>query len=183
MVHDSLAGGGALGVVMLRDTDDAPIIDHPVPLHRVACAGRIVHSEDVEGGTKNILVHGLHRVHLIEEIPTAKAYRRFCTSLMPVPNPQDLDVASPELARLQSCILSLRTTVAASDTQLLDVLATTEDPVQLADILGAVLIHDPETRQRVLETPDIRPRIGYIIDAIADLLVRVGEQPRKSRMN
>ena len=183
MAQDALGGDHALAVVMLRDPDDALVQGKAVPVHDVACAGRIVHAENAGEGKLNILVHGIHRVQLLEELDTGKLYRSFRTELIPTPDKNSLGRAGQELARFQSCMLGLRSALGDSDEQLVEVLSATSDPIALTDILGAVLIHDPKMRQQVLSAVEIRSRLKHVIDAVADVIVRVGELPKKSRMN
>lgn len=181
MVRDIQQSDALLGIVMIRELQNE--IAGRVPLHDVACAGRIVHSEDLSDGRMNILVQGLHRVRLQEELPDNKGYRRFHAQPIPDPDPSNIERASIELARLQSCVLSLRSSVAQTDQQLVEVLGTTSDPLELADILSAVLVHDPSERQAMLGAEDLKSRLQKLIDIVVDVMVRVGEPPQKARMN
>src|SRR5690606_40481887 len=97
----------AMGIAMLRE--DADPMDERAAVYPVACAGRIVHEERLSNGRYNILVHGLERVRLEEEFPLQRGYRRFRTQRLLT---TDVDQAGPELARLHSCVLSLRDSVA-----------------------------------------------------------------------
>lgn len=191
MVKDALASDKCIGIVMARDGDAADAMASnnayagiDADVHDVACGGRIVHTETLDDGRMNILVHGVERVRLVEELPPAShPYRRFRASSIPNPTPDVLEQAAPELARLQSSVLSLRSSVAKTDKQLVAVLGATSDPLELADILCAVLVGDPPMRQKLLASVDLRARLQAIIDTVADAMVRVGEPPRKARMN
>jgi Lon protease-like protein len=113
MVRDAMAGDRALAIVMLKDDDGA--MEAQAEIFDVACAGVIVHAEAVGSDRFNILVHGVHRVRLLDELPLHEGYRRFRTQTIPPPTKTAIEQAGHELARLQSCVLSLRESVAHTD--------------------------------------------------------------------
>lgn len=178
MVEDAMADHRAIAIAMLHD--DADPMDEHAPIYPVACAGRIVHEERLSNGRYNILVHGLERVRLEEEFPLLRGYRRFRTHRL---STTDIDEAGPELARLHSCVLSLRDSVAQTDEQLVEVLKITSDPEQLADILSAVLVTDPHLRQELLACESLKVRLSVLVDAVAEVMIRVGEPPQATKMN
>ncbi|MEK7705910.1 MAG: LON peptidase substrate-binding domain-containing protein, partial [Myxococcota bacterium] len=180
LVNDALAGDSSIAVV-LRKMGEAQ--GGASPLHAVAGAGRIIHAEKLEGGHFNILVHGLHRVRLVEELPRERSYRRFRSEVIPAPDRAQLAAAGGELARLQSCVLSLRSAVAETDAQLVEVLRSTADPLELADILAATLVSEPEVQQTLLAAGELRVRLSRLIDLLADVMVRIGAPPRTAQLN
>ena len=52
-----------------------------------------------------------------------------------------------------------------------------------ADILGAVLVADPHERQVLLGTENLRERLTLLIDAVAEVMISVGEPPATAKMN
>lgn len=180
MVRDALAGDRALAIVMLKD--DGGAMEPRAEVYDVACAGVIIHAEQAGEDRFNILVHGLERVRLLDELPLEHGYRRFRTQMIPPPTENAIEQAGAELARLQSCVLSLRESVAESDADLVEVMRATPDPIELADILSAVLVSDPLARQRLLATTDLGARLRLLIDGMTDVLVRVAE-PERAKMN
>ena len=178
MVEESLASNFAIAIAMLRDGAD-PLAPQ-APIHEVACAGLIVHSERVQNDRFNIVVHGLDRVRLERELTAEQGYRRFAATRIDTKHTTD---AGAELARLQSCVLSLRRSVEKTDAQLVEVLRSTSDPVELTDILSAVLVAEPAKRQTLLETESLRTRVSMLIDAVAEVMVRVGMPPAMAKMN
>jgi Lon protease-like protein len=181
MVTDALAGDRTLAIVMLKD--EAAEAESAAPIHDVACAGRIIHADRLDNGRYNILLQGMHRVRLLEELPLERAYRRFRAEIIPRPSEAELVRASRELGRMQSCVLSLRSSVAESDEQLVEVLRSTPDPVQLADILSAAVVSDSALQQSLLAEADFQSRLKSLIDALADVMVRTGAPPREAQMN
>ncbi len=178
MIECIIAGDEGIGVVMLEDGAD-PLAQHAA-VHAVACAGRIVHHERLPNGTFNILVHGLERVKLGRELAQENEFRRFAAQRQRTTH---VSTAGPELARLQSFVVSLRKSVARTDHQLVEVLRSTADPIALADILSAVLVTDHSIRQQLLATPDLGSRLRILIDTVAEVMIRIGEPPAASKMN
>jgi ATP-dependent Lon protease len=76
MTDDALTGPRIISVVQLRpnwehDYDGTP------PVYQVATMGRIVHHERLDSGRFNILLLGLERIRILEELPSeGLAYRR-----------------------------------------------------------------------------------------------------------
>jgi uncharacterized protein len=178
MVRGVMREQGAIGIVRLCDDVD-PQTEQP-PLFEVGCAGRIVHVDEVGEGRLNILVHGLDRVRLGNELQIREGYRRFnCEPLQTLHD----DDANHQLARLQSCLLSLRSSAGKQDHELVEILNSTSDPLQLADILSAVLIQEPDIRQTLLAEKNLGVRLRTLIDQVAEVLVQVGGLQDQHNLN
>ncbi len=174
MTQDALAGHQAIAIAMLKN--EATIAEPQPEIYRVACIGKIVHHERAAGTTEryNIVVHGLRRVILRDELPLKRGYRRFRSAALPKPTPSELSEAQDELAHLQSCVISLCDAAQGADAELVEVLSSTSDPVRLADILCAVLVEDAHKRQALLEA-SLRPRLVALIDEVADTMVHFSQ--------
>ncbi|MBI3178044.1 MAG: LON peptidase substrate-binding domain-containing protein [Deltaproteobacteria bacterium] len=169
MVVDALAGDKTMAVALMRQGSEQQERPH---LHQVACAGHIIHSEKLTGGRYNILLEGTHRVRLLEELPFERTYRRFSAEVVPAPSESDIRAAQAELLKLESSMLSLVGAVGTTDTQLIEVLRSTPDPMKLADIMAATLITEPHKQQEILEATDLRARLARLTDALVDVLAR-----------
>ncbi len=186
MIHDVLEGPGAIAAVMLA-CDHADIdpdgTAHNLALCEVGCFARVIHAERLADGRYNVLLHGLERVRLLEELPREHAYRCFNVEVVPRPTEAALVLAAPELARLNSCVLGAGTAFVECDQQLCEVLRSTADPLQLADILCATLVADPQRQQSLLATLDLRERLRAVVEALAEAMARAGALPPGSQMN
>lgn len=172
MVRDALAGDQLIALAMVKpglENEDVP------PLCDVACAGSIIHSEKLTGGRFNILLQGTYRVRLLDELPHERLYRRFAAEVIPAPTAQDEKAARQELVELESCVVSLVQSVAERDAELVEVVRSTTDPIKLADILAATVVRDAAVQQDLLATRNLKTRLSKLIDAMADVLVEVGE--------
>lgn len=172
LTRDVMGGHQAFAIAMLKNA--AAKAEIQPEIHRVACIGKVVHHERAEGGAEryNLVVHGLRRVILREELPLKDGYRRFRSAAVPKPSSVDLRAARHELARLQSCVMSLRQVAQAADAQLVEVLGSTADPLRLADILCAVLVEDAQKRQELLEA-SLQSRLVSLIDEVASTMVQL----------
>lgn len=171
LVADAMATHRYLVVAMVRPGAD--VLTSP-PLCEVGCMAHIIHADKLGNGRYNILVQGSERVRLLEEVPSSRSYRCFRTEVIPRPSDKAVLAATAELARLQSCVVSLRQAVADSDEDLVEVLRATSDPIALTDILAAVLVSEPTRQQRLLATPDLRHRLVQLMDIMAEVMLRYG---------
>lgn len=174
LVADALASHSCLVLSML----DAQAPHGPRPaLCEVGCVGRIIHSDKDASGRSNILVQGIERVRLIQEHQTDNLYRSFRARTVPRPGVDALAAAADEWARLRSCVCSLGMAAAASDQELVDVLKSTADPLELTDILSAVLVQDVAAQQKILASTCLKERLSGLIDSMVDALARYQSQP------
>lgn len=136
----------------------------------VCGVGRIVHHEKLEGGRFHILLQGLARLHIEEELPRGDLpFRRARTRVI---DPIIDDAAVRELNALRSCYdqLSLASPAAARDT-LGDLVQRIQDPSVLADVACATALCDPRGRQAALCEPRVSVRLRMATEALADVLL------------
>ena len=181
MVNYCMAGSGLVAIAQLRDIAQAA--HEQADIFGVAGLGKIIHADSLPEGRLNILVHGLERVRLLDEHPLQQGFRRFRAQVIPATTSTDLEAAARQLARLQSCVLSLRNAMAETDAQLCDVLQATSDPIALTDILGAAVVSDPHSQQQLLSAENFGQRIELLIDALADVMVKNGNPPKINELN
>jgi hypothetical protein len=74
MVQGALASDHLIGMVQPRGSDDA-FEDHP-PVHRVGCAGRITSYSETNDGRIIMVLTGLCRFEIAEELAMVDGYRR-----------------------------------------------------------------------------------------------------------
>ena len=96
---------------------------------------------------------------------------------------EDLDRASEQLGRLQSCVLALKTAAHNADEQLIEVLRSTSDPMALADILAASLISNIDMQQQILGATNIPDRLEQLIEALAEPLARLEQANQHGGIN
>jgi Lon protease-like protein len=74
MTADALAGDRLIALVLPMPGWEKDYAGKPA-LHDVACVGRIGAEQQLADGRFNLLLHGLRRIRIIEEVSQAKLYR------------------------------------------------------------------------------------------------------------
>lgn len=126
----------------------------------VAAAARLVRVEPLDAAESLIVVEGVLRLRL-EEIPSTKPYRLAHWTSMPdegVPGEAALIAAEQVLAKVR--VLARRVGDGAEQ---LTELAAGDDRVLAADRLAALLLSDPDVRQRHLENRNVTERLGEFV--------------------
>jgi Lon protease-like protein len=167
LTADVLAADGLLTVVTLKPSSvGAPQSELP-PLQPVGCLGRVVRAEKLARGGYAILVRGLDRVRLLHEVPLpvlaskGPTYRRF--AMQPLcAVPADRSPCEAAVKRLQRAVKRLAAAAAECDSQLVAVLHSTPNVIDLCDVLAAVLVSDVAEQQRLLATPSILQRLSHM---------------------
>jgi Lon protease-like protein len=177
MMADALAGDRLLAIVLLRDGWEEDYQLQPA-IHPVGCVGRIHKEQRLADGRYNLLLHGLARARLVEELPTEKLYRSARVELL-----EDVVPADPARAmqlrrelgqHLPACFESHGGSVDQVH-KLLD------GPLSLGavcDIFAFALPLAPELKQTLLEELDVARRVGQLLSAVEALSPGPGPSAR-----
>jgi Lon protease-like protein len=152
-------------------------------LRPVAGACLLEHHEEVGDGRFDIVVRGLGRVRLLEELPAEKPYREFHAELLedrwPPGGP---DAVTDELESLRQLVLELSTRLPAESgaPALAEAVAQMKDPSAIADLVAAAAISEPAARVAVLEELDVGRRLERVVSEVAGvvLLLSRGKNPQ-----
>jgi Lon protease-like protein len=173
MVKAALSGDRLIAVATLRDPADAS--RSRAPVFPVAGAGFIEADERLPDGRFNILLRGVARVRLVEEIlETGRPYREFRVDVMDdVCPPGGPSALAPEVSTLERCVLELarRSEADSGARDLAEAVARMRVPGRLADAVAAALVSDTGSRIAILEELDVGRRIGLVVDEVAALLL------------
>jgi Lon protease-like protein len=167
MVIDALERDRRLAVVKLRPGYEASYAGKPA-VHPVAGLGEIVSCERLATGRYNILLRGENRVRLGAELPSDTLYRLVRARRLADVEPAG-DVA-PGLVRIRAACKTLLSTLARPADLLDTALADGQTPGVIADRVAAAVLPDADTRQRLLETPDVTTRVSTVADALEALV-------------
>lgn len=74
MVVDALAGDRLIAMALLQAGDDGDSPDAP-PIHETVCVGRISAEERLPDGRYTLILHGIARARILEEIDLGTPYR------------------------------------------------------------------------------------------------------------
>ncbi len=171
LVADALEGDRILAVPGLFGPSDA-LAMRP-PLRAICGAGFIEEVERNEDGRFDIVVRGLARVRLLEELPPGKPYREFRAELVEDVLPAAPGALEPQLDGLRRLVydLSTRLPQESGALQLAEAVAQMRDPSAVADLVAAAAVSEPDPRQKVLEETDVARRLELVMGEVASVVL------------
>lgn len=172
LVEDALAGDRILAVPALFGPSDAHALRPPL---RAVCGAGIIEAEERHAdGRFDIVVRGVARVTLVEELPPRGLYREFRAELLedryPPGGPAALE---GELDSLRQLVIDLSRRLPAESgaLQLAEAVSQMRDPSAIVDLVTAAAISDPDARQRVLEALDVGQRLQIAMGEVAGVVL------------
>lgn len=172
MIADAIEGGRPLAIAQLAkgwegDYEGRPAVE---PLCGV---GIISRHEKLPDGRYNVLIRGVARIEILQELPARRSYREVRAALV---NDRHAGASDEEeaaaiegLRRMLFALCAARPGPGAS--ALAHLAAQSTDASSLADIVAAALYTDFDRRKRALVTLDPIARLTIAQTAIAELLV------------
>ena len=179
MLADALATDRLLAMVLLRPNWEKNYEQRPA-IEQVACLGRVVAEQLLPDGRSNLLLRGLARVRLLEEVPTDKLYRSAKVEVLQ-------DIYSPNLETL----LNLRARLTQemlpffSDSAIREQvrgLLTSEMPLgQICDMLAFSLPLTPVVKQQLLAETRVETRVELLLAGFLGLVAKQAEPTTTSK--
>jgi Lon protease-like protein len=181
LVAAALEGDRMLAVPTLVRDEDAPMSHAAV--HPVAGAGFVEAEEKLPDGRYHVLVRGLARVRLVEEVETGEPWRAFRAEILddvyPAGGPGALEA---EVKTLEQLVLELSQLLPPESgaPRLAEAVTRVQDPGALADLVAAATVSEPAGRLRILEELDVARRLRLVEQEIAGvvLMLSQGKTPR-----
>ena len=93
LAADALAGDRYIAMALLKPGWEKDYAGNP-EIYPVACLGRIVAEQQLPDGRYNLLLRGMSRVQIVQEIPHTKLYRKARVDLL-----VDVEVEKSRAAR------------------------------------------------------------------------------------
>ncbi len=170
LIADVMAGPRLLGLPMLQPGWEADYAGAPA-VHRVFGLGRVVRHEPLADGRCNIVVQGLGRVQLEEELAVESPYRQARVSLL------GLGTGCTPVHRhlrttLEQIHLSVRQLTDGRPELQADVerlIAADRDAAEQCDVLAHFCLRDPTVRQEYIELESVEARADYVLAALTEL--------------
>lgn len=177
---DALAGDRILAVPTLVSAEDAA--EERPPLHPVAGAVIIEASEAREDGTSDVLVRGVARVRLVEELSRGVPYREFRAEILedvyPAGGPAAL---AAEVQAVQQLVyeLSAHLPTESGAPQLVEAVSQLRDPAAVADLVAAATVSEEDARLAVIADRVVASRLDRVKAELAGvvLLLSRGRNP------
>jgi uncharacterized protein len=173
LVGDALAGDGRIAIALLKPGFEAEYYNSP-EVYPIACAGRLVAHEKLPDGRFHILVEGLGRIQLMEQV-REEPYRlfraQFLKDQMPLLDAQG--AVSTDASTLLACVRRVVNDVPEAAEAGKEILKLAEEPGLLADVVASIFVTEPADRQKLLETLDISERLRKATEAVGELILRL----------
>jgi len=166
MTRDALAGDRLIAMVLLRPGWEADYQGRP-SLHPVACLGRVLAEQRLDDGRYNLLLRGLRRVRILEEIPTEALYRTAHVELLADQPPADGKVRRDLRRRLAETVPVWFAGQAKVIAQFQKLFQGELDLGTLCDVLSFALPLDIEFKQTLLATLSVEDRVRRLLRQLA----------------
>ncbi|HVK09085.1 MAG TPA: LON peptidase substrate-binding domain-containing protein [Gemmataceae bacterium] len=163
MTADALASDRLIALVLLKEGWEEDYDNRPA-VHRVAGLGRIVADQLLPDGRYNLILRGLARVRIDEELDCETLFRRARVSVLNDESTADVD----ELMGLRTALSDLmlpRVSEGPSREQLRSLFKGELPLGQLCDVLSFALPLRPEAKQELLETLVVPERARRLMEA------------------
>lgn len=161
MTADALEGDRLIAIVLLEPGWEGEYEGTP-PICSVACLGRIIADKKLEDGRYNLLLRGLCRVRVFEELSEDGPYRMARVEVLSetdLTDPVEIEAIRVRLKRILSQWID------GDALDQLHQLLRSELPVGiLCDIVAFALRLEPTFKQLLLEELDVGHRAGMLLD-------------------
>jgi Lon protease-like protein len=162
LLTDALADDRLMAMALLRPGWEKDYHKQP-PLHPVVCVGKIFKEERLSDGRYNLLLHGLCRARILEEVPAGKLYRCARVDLL-----EETAIASSGAERQLRRRLGEKMSTwfaaqPAAQEQLRKLLQSDLALGTLCDIFGFALPLEVEVKQQLLEQLDVEARVQSLL--------------------
>jgi uncharacterized protein len=142
------------------------------PLMRVVCAAEVVYATELPDGRFNIVVEGLARARVLEELPPSAEYRCIRAQLVEDP-PSAAPTREEDVLRRALLELTTRLEESGQVQALLEVTGKARGGA-LADLVAGALIEDLEARSELLLETNPQARLELLLSHIGALLGKLG---------
>lgn len=181
LVRDAMRTTGQLAIARLAPGYEEQYEENPEVISLMGL-GEIVSCDERPDGRLHIVIRGIARVQLTQEIENTKPYR---TGNFDVIYDEDTQLTQQEMNdyREQLILLcdSLSFSVHGGGEEIRKLVREDTDPSVCADIISAALVADADKRQRLLETLNPVDRIDEALNHVSRLLVEL--RPRERMPN
>jgi Lon protease-like protein len=168
MTRDCLAGSRTMAIALLTPGFAHDYAGRP-PVRATAGLGSIIASEELGDGRFHLMLRGVGRVHIDEELAPDRSYRQVRASLVDATHTNRPDALRVGHQQVLALCDRLAFSIGRGGRELCELAHAQPDGGACADALAAALVPDPDARQTLLEMLDAADRV----DATAELLGRI----------
>ena len=171
MTADCIEHALPMAVVLARPGED--LMGH-AEVFPVAGVGMIERHERLADGRYNLVLRGVARMRIVEELPH-RPYRvvraRPLEDRWPAGGAAAL---TTDAETLTACVTRLASFIGEAPVaaDVMRRVRASQDPAMLADTIASLFVEDGVTRQTLLEELDVARRLGSVTSHLAELLIR-----------
>jgi Lon protease-like protein len=162
MTADALTGDRLLAMVLLRPGWEGDYEGKPA-IYPVACLGKIVADQRLEDGRYNLLLRGLSRVRILEELDSGRLYRTARVELLAELPPADDGVEQTLRTRLYHMLPGWFPAQTPVVEQLQKLTKSNLPLGMLGDIFISALPLETAFKQQLLETLGVEVRLRELL--------------------
>ncbi len=162
MTADALAGDKLIAMVLLKSDSESPS-EHLPAIHSMGCLGRVVADQLLPDGRYNLLLRGLGRIRIVEEIPTAQLYRSVQAKIVADRCTSPLEVVMDLRRQLEERILP-RFSDSPIAKQMHELFHSELPLGSLCDVLAFALPIPVDWKQKMLEEINEDIRAGMLLE-------------------
>jgi Lon protease-like protein len=168
LMEDALAGDRLMAMALLQPGWEEHYHDRP-PIHPVVCLGHVGTEQRLPDGRFNLLLHGLSRARVLEEVPTDRLYRTARVKLLPdvavEPHGLDKTLCREVGEQVMDCYAGRGEALE----QVQRLLAGGLPLGILCDVFAFALPLDVDVKRSLLEEPDVARRARILVEKLRDL--------------
>jgi Lon protease-like protein len=175
LMKDSLASDRVIAMCQLEGPEDRAGLP---PLRPMCCAALIAWHQELDDGRYNIILQGVTRARIWEELPPRKRYREVRAQIV-----CDPAFSGPEEEQLRQTAFELAGRLPLNIGQNLLQNAARMSGGSLADAMAAAVVIDVQRRQHLLSELDVRQRLLAVVDDIGELIGRLAPEKSPGLLN
>jgi uncharacterized protein len=165
LMEDALQTDRLMAIALLMPGWEEDYHKRP-PIHSVVCMGRIFKEERLDDGRFNLLLQGLCRARVLEEIETGKLYRTARVEVLP-----EVPPAAEREQKLRQMLGDQMSRWFAAHSVALDqmnkLLESNLSSGSLCDIFTFALPLDPQIKQTLLQEAQVEERVLQLVTYLA----------------
>src|SRR5262249_40304147 len=155
-----------LAMVLLRAGWEETYEERP-PVHPIAVVGRVFNEQQLPDGRYNLLLHGLRRVRIVEELPPNKLYREARVQLLADVPPTSAAEEQQLRSRVRELLPQLLEEQSGAEDQVRQLLDNEEMTLgTLCDVFAFALPLEVGFKQQLLEELDVGRRTRALVDQL-----------------
>ena len=170
LVKHCLAHEGVFAIPLLQPGFESDYEGRP-PIHDLVGAGAISGHRTMDDGTMTVVVRGIERLRLIEELPPDQSFRLAHAERV-TEQGRDLDFGE-EMGVLASLLSQLSQARPQAGLVLSQIEEVAEDTPELIDLLAAYVVGDVALRQQLLAELSVPMRFARLAQIVADIVLQV----------